>query len=266
MQIIAQEIAERVVQKIIARKKRALVVFTGANIGIDEALACIYALRKEGFTFQVLFSEAAEQMLDMTKIRAAFAPEEMPVGLNQQVPSALAMAYETILVPTLTIRSVAHLASGATDTHAQAVIFAGLMRGKTVIAAVDGCCPDNPLRAKRGYTPNEALKQKLRDNMSQFKSFGATLTTADRLFDKTMRSLQLQSSAAFSAPVAQIAKTAPAISSGAQKVFDGGKLLSQQYIFGCADGTTIIVPKGTLITQLAKDEARKRNVRIQLQS
>ena len=49
-------LAQRVVEKLLARQKQALVVYTGSNIGEAAALEAMSRLRGEGFTFRVLLS------------------------------------------------------------------------------------------------------------------------------------------------------------------------------------------------------------------
>ena len=47
-------LAQRVVEKLLARQKQALVVYTGSNIGEAAALEAMGRLRGEGFTFRAL--------------------------------------------------------------------------------------------------------------------------------------------------------------------------------------------------------------------
>ena len=54
MNLLADELAERVVRKLIDRQKRALVIVTGAAIGVPKALEQLKELRDEGFTYHVL--------------------------------------------------------------------------------------------------------------------------------------------------------------------------------------------------------------------
>ena len=55
------------------------------------------------------------------------------------------------------------------DTPAAAVILDGLMRGKNVIVATDGCCPDHAERARRGFRMAEPLKQTLRTHLEALR-------------------------------------------------------------------------------------------------
>ena len=188
--IIAQIIAERVVEKLLERQKQALVVYTGSNMGIEAGLKCLRTLRQEeGFTYRVLLTRSAAGMLDAAAIREALEPEEMWTETPGDSPEVLTARYDTILVPALTVNTAAHVAGCMADTPAAAIILDGLMRGKNVVAAVDGCCPDNPERIRRGFHMTEALKKKLRENKNALREFGAVLTTSDRLGEAALKAV-----------------------------------------------------------------------------
>ena len=57
--LLADELAERVVQKLVERQKRALVVFTGSDMGARSALHSLEGLREEGFTSRALMTRSA---------------------------------------------------------------------------------------------------------------------------------------------------------------------------------------------------------------
>ncbi len=258
-QILAQTVAERVVEKLIQRQKTALVVFTGSTMNTAQSLASLKALRKQGFTFHVLLTRSAARLLDQAEILASLQPKSFWIETADASPEVLTLKYDTIIVPAMTVNSVAHVVNCMADTPATAIIFDGMMRGKNVVIAVDGCCPDNPLRAERGFAIPEPLKQKLRDNLTQLQSFGAKLTTAEHLGEKTLKTIF----GGFA--TSKGVQRTPAIASTCG-AYQGGKVLSGTYIATQPSHTTLLVPVGTLVTQVAKDEARRRDIRIQIQS
>lgn len=188
--IIAQVIAERVAQKLLERQKHALVVYTGSDMGLEEGLENLRMLRREdGFTYWVLLTKSAAGILDATAIRSALEPAEFWVEKPGAPPEALTARYDTILVPTLTVNTAAHVAACMADTPAAAIILDGLMRGKNVVAAVDGCCPDNPERIRRGFHMAEGLKKKLREQKDTLRDYGAYLTTAGHLRETAKKAI-----------------------------------------------------------------------------
>lgn len=331
--IIAQVLAERVVQKLLGRQKQALVVYTGSNMGIEAGLENLRMLRQEdGFTYRVLLTKSAAGILDAAAIRSALEPEEFWVGQPGDSPEAMTARYDTILVPALTVNTAAHVAACMADTPAAAIILDGLMRGKNVVVAVDGCCPDNPERLRRGFHMAEGLKKKLREQKDALRDYGAYLTTAGHLREAANQAIMSFAPAADPAK-AGLGKAAgnrqddigfapvtmpvqaglgraggsgqdmwAAGSQGAYEQPDGkpgrqvqslgspelgiqyrakptakgdapifrasleGRVFSVTHIKPYPDHATVIVPKRTIITQLASDEARARGIQIEIES
>ena len=237
-------LAQRVVEKLLARQKQALVVYTGSNIGEAAALEAMGRLRGEGFTFRVLLSRGASGLLDVERLRSVLEPEKLWVETPEETPEALTARYDTILVPAMTVHTAAHVAACMADTPASAVILDGLMRGKNVVVNIDGCCPDHAERLKRGFHMAEPLKQALRNNLETLRSFGARLTTSGGLY---------------AAPAAR-PEAAPRKQEGAARIRLEGRVLSGRHVQGCPPHSTLWVPRETLITQLAADEARRRDI------
>ena len=257
-------LAQRVVEKLLARQKQALVVYTGSNIGEAAALEAMGRLRGEGFTFRVLLSRGASGLLDVERLRSVLEPEKLWVETPEETPEALTARYDTILVPAMTVHTAAHVAACMADTPASAVILDGLMRGKNVVVNIDGCCPDHAERLKslmkNAYNLGvaEPLKQALRNNLETLRSFGARLTTSGGLYDKALRAVG-GAQARTAAPAAR-PEAAPRKQEGAARIRLEGRVLSGRHVQGCPPHSTLWVPRETLITQLAADEARRRDI------
>lgn len=268
-EVLTQVLVQRVVEKLMERQKQALVVYTGSDIGLAPTLEAMGRLREEGFTFRTLLSRNAAEVLNPEKIRAALRPEALWLERPEETPEALTARYDTILVPAMTVRTASHVAACMADTPAAAVILDGLMRGKRVVINVDGCCPDNPERAKRGFHMADPLRQKLRENMKILRSYGAQLTTSTQFYEKTMemgmpgfRSKAQPEAEPRKAPQAERPAPLPAtpVKSGVITLSMDGRVLSGRHLQGCPDHSTVLVPGETMITQLAADEARRRDI------
>lgn len=255
-QAFVQILAQRVMEKLLERQKQALVVYTGSNIGADPALEALGRLREEGFTFRVLLSRGAAGLLDVDRIRSVLVPEALWVETPGDTPEALSARYDTILVPALTVRTAAHVAACMADTPTSAIILDGLMRGKNVVVNIDGCCPDHPERAKRGFCMTQPLKQALRNNLKTLRAFGARVTTSEGLYDETRKAVResFRPQAVTQAP--------PPARAQETRVRLEGRVLSGRHLQGCPPHSTLWVPRETLITQLAADEARRWDIRI----
>ena len=255
--LLVEELAQRVVEKLLARMKQALVVYTGSNISAGEALEAMSRLRADGYTFRVLLSQSAAGLLDVEAIRAALEPEELWIGAPGDTPEALTKQYDTIIVPATTVRTAAHVAACMADTPAAAVILDGLMRGKDVILATDGCCPDHRERARRGFRMAEPLKQTLRGNLETLRASGARLTSADRLDQAVKRAM-----AARFPMGGNTGKHSSTQQRAANTIRLKGHVIGGQQLAGCPSGSTVWVEPHALITQLAADDARRRGITI----
>lgn len=269
MTLLADELAERVVQKLIERQKRALVIVTGAAIGVPTALEGLKELRGEGFTYHVLMTRSAMYVTGEETVRAALSPEELWVESPDGFPDQVAGRFDTVLVPALTVRTAAYLANCMPETPAATMIFNALMKGKNVVAAVDGACPDNPMRAKLGYHMTPALRNALHENLEKLQAYGAKLTSAQGMADAVRRAIT--SFLPAQATVKKADAPAEPVSGAAQaghviRPALTGKILSVKAVNTAPRGAVIAVPKGTIVTALASDEARRRGVAIQIQS
>ena len=267
MRLLAEELAERVVQKLVERQKRSLVIVTGAAIGVPTALEQLKGLKAEGFTYHVLMTRSAMHVTGEEAVRAALDPEELWVESADRPPELAAAGFDTILVPALTMNTAAHLAGCMSDTPAAAMILSGLLKGKNVVVAVDGACPDNPMRAKLGYHMTRPMRDALHENLEKLRAYGARLTAADDMANAVRKAVTSFLPAQAAKPAAPAGGDKPAPQSGAViRPALTGKILSVKAVNTAPRGAVIAVPKGTIVTALASDEARRRGVAIQIES
>ena len=89
----------------------------------------------------------------------------------------------------MTLNCAAHVAACQADTAGSRMIFDSLLRKKNVIIAIDGCCPDNGERREMGYEIGVGLRERLRSNIEDIRSYGAHVTVAENLYRKTMMAI-----------------------------------------------------------------------------
>ncbi len=263
--LLADELAERVLQKLVDRQKRALVIVTGAAIGVPTALEGLKELRKEGFAYHVLMTRSAMYVSGEKAVRAALDPEELWVESPDGFPEQVAARYDTILVPALTVRTAAYLANCMPETPAATMIYNGLMKGKNVVIAVDGACPDNPKRKELGYRMTPAMRDVLHENLEKIRAYGGRLTSADGMADAVRKAVYSFLPAQKPAAPAK-AEQPPAQGGRVIRPALTGRVLGVKAVNTAPRGTVVVVPKGTIVTALASDEARIRGVTIQIES
>ena len=262
VEAIGEEVARRVSAKLIALQKKALVVCTASTMGFSQWLVGLQQLEQEGFTFDLYMSENAAKILQVSAIRSAVSFGKVWLGESELPPEAIAAPYYTILVPAMTVNTAAKIANGFCDTPASRLILNSMMKGKNVIIAVDGCCPDNPERAAKGYKMTEPLKVQLRQNKARLQDFGAVLTTAGKFASKTLRVIGASEAIAPAAScncatMNQAPKKAAPVTSKVTR-----KIVGRQDVAHLPEGAVLRIPAGSQITQLAMDIIRVRRIQI----
>ena len=187
---LVREIAKLVSRKLLEYQKNAMVVFTGTTIGTDVALEALCDLKEQGFTYHVLLSHSASKVLDVEKIRASLKPEDLWLGCSERTPEDLCSKYETILVPALTINSAARVANCMSDTVATSIILNGLLRRKTVVLSIDGCCPDVQKQINGGVPLPPILEGRLRSNLELLQGYGAILTKSSDMSSTVQKAIR----------------------------------------------------------------------------
>ncbi len=254
---LTTEIAQRVSQKLIELQKKALVVCTGSTMGFPLWMVGLQQLQQAGFQFDLYLSQSAAQILNVGAIQAGLNIGKVYLGSSDEPPEKVAMPYPTILVPAMTINTAAKIASCTADTPAARVIFNSMLRGKNVVVAVDGCCPDNSERAAKGYRMTPAVKEQLRANLERMRDFGAVLTTAEAMASKTLRLIGAGGED-HRPPAACTREKAPAAPGEVR--YTGGRIVGRGAVAGLSAGAVLRIPKGCQVTQLARDTAAVRGV------
>ncbi len=236
-------ITQKVRENLTLSSKEAVVLFTGSTLGFEKSIKELELLKQEGYGFSVYLTESAKRVLDVELIKNALAPRQI-LGGEGFLPEQLATQLETLIIPTMTINTAAKLAACISDTEATRLISTALMRGKRVIAVVDGCCPDNRERMEKGFIISDSLRQQLKRNMDKIQGYGISLTTSDKLYKKVLGK-----------------KKEDETRQQATAHFDL-KVLGEKDVEAYKGEEVLIVSRNTLITQMAKEAADMYGIKI----
>lgn len=247
-------LSDRVVAALQARRRTALLLFTGTDLGLEPALAGLEALRRDGWVFTAVLSPRAEGLVPAARLRAL---GDVAVPADAAALDRLLDGSGLVVVPTLTVTTAAKVAGVLRDSLASYLLARALETGKGVIAAVDGCCPDNPQRAARGFQVADSYKARLRANLEALRGYGVRLTTADALAGKLAATLAGTVAVQPAGPAAQPVAAAPTISAPPRTA----RIFSRSDAALCA-GPEIRLPAGVLVTPAAADLLRTRNIRL----
>lgn len=274
MSTIVEYISDQVILRYMEACKKATVLFSGALIGYKDAVESLNQLKKEGWHFTAVLSKAAGEVLTEEKIKNDIGPDAIyvegaPINGRQIVDES-----QFVIIPALTINTAAKVAGCINDNLLTNMIARAMFTGKPIVAAVDGCCPDNKVRAQMGFKVTEAYKARMRRNLEDMLSYGITLTTDHSLAAKVNEVFSANATLpAFeskpapkqerivSARMTPSAK-APAAPSASGSVKLEKKVIGRADIAKNAGFKTIIVREDALLTTLAKDEALNRGIAI----
>ncbi len=232
-----RELIARIVAETLAGarppRRNALVLFTGALLGFEAALASLG--RAQGVVnLDWIQTDSASRILDRSAIDA--------VGMTP-ADTSLAVSHDLLIVPTLTVNMVAKVTHGIGDCLASNVIAEFVMSGKPVVAATNAACPDSA--DKRGWFPAmpEGYAAMLRSNLETLASFGVRLTTAERL----------------DWAVSQIVGT-PVAQAGVDCDL---KVISESVIKTMAPRSTVRIGRSSIVTDLAREAAASARITLE---
>lgn len=266
--VVSDYVVQEVVKRYLARSKKALVLFSGALIGIQEVYENLNQLKADGWSLTVAMSQSAKEIISEQTIKEKIGPDAIYAEGNPVDYRKLVDECNYIIIPTLTINTTAKVANAINDNLLTRIIYRAMSVGKPIVAAIDGCCPDNEVRAKMGFKANDAYKAKLRSNLEALQSYGIVLTSAKNLFNKVNKVL------AGSFKFSNVRKAEPEKKAEACSCQSAGKakksgtvrldknVISRNDILLNRQYKTIIVGKRANVTALAQDEAFRYGITI----
>ena len=270
MSTFVEYISDQIVLRYMEACKKAVVLFSGALIGYQDAVPALNELKKDGWKLTAVLSKAAGEVLTKERIINDIDPEAIyvegaPVNGRQIVDES-----QFVIIPELTINTAAKVANCISDNLLTNMIGRAMATGKPIVAAIDGCCPDNAVRAKLGFKVTDAYKARMRKNLEDLQAYGIVLTVNANLCHKLNK--VYEASFPFPKPggneKAEPAKGADTCSVKMQVMNTGGSVRLDKKVIGRIDIAkllnceTVMVRQDALVTGLARDEASKRGITI----
>lgn len=273
MSTIVEYISDQIVLRYMNACKKAAVLFSGALIGYADAVKSLKELKNDGWELTVVMSKAADEVLTKERIQNDIGPDAIyvegaPVNGRQIIDDN-----QFVIVPALTINTAAKVANCISDNLLTNMISRAMATGKPVVAAVDGCCPDNEVRAKMGFKVTDAYKARMRSNLEALQSYGIHFTVDNNLFEKVNKvytaSFDFPSPDSNAKPAkVKAEQTAQPSCSGSAAAEEASSIKLNKNVIGRVDIArnarykTIIVGAGAVVTGLASDEAYNRGITI----
>ncbi|MDO4978229.1 MAG: flavoprotein [Eubacteriales bacterium] len=275
MATIVDYISDQVILRYMDACKSATVLFTGALIGYGDAVESLNELKNDGWKLTAVLSKAASEVLTAERIKKDINPDVIYVEGAPVDGRKIIDDNALVIIPTLTINTAAKIANCISDNLLTNMISRAMSTGKPIVAAIDGCCPDNEVRAKIGFKVTEAYKKRMRRNLEDIQSYGIILTVDKNLSKKVDR--VFGSTFNFEVPAAEVKMAVMEAQKGAttqavEKIVKSEKVSTSlkldKKVIGRVDIAknarfkTIIVREDAVVTGLAVDEARNRGITI----
>lgn len=229
--------------------RRALVLFTGALLGFEDALDGLAEIGAAGVELDYVQTPSAARILDQDRIAA--------VGMTE-VSNKLVREHQMLIVPTLTVNIAAKVAHGIGDCLASNLLAEFIMANRPVVAVESAATPDSP--EKQGWFPNmpAGYAARLRRNLAELAAFGVRLCSAQALPETVLQAWSDHAAAGAATPAAAPQPAAPAPSVDCHR-----SLISHSVVQALASGTRLRVRPDARVTALAADAARARSIRIE---
>ncbi len=213
-----------------AAEKRLLAIFGATQLELDEPLEQLQACKQDGWKITIILSDLATKVLDIEPIHAAFGEDSiLQENTLTEIPAFVDL-YQQIVLPVFSHPMAAKLALGLVDTPATYLVYEALSRGKTVIAVSD------------------LLK---RDKVSQ------EINAIQVEYVNVLSELGVQL-----VPMIQLAESVKDRTGDSSLRLDG-TLISASTISNLdANVRELVYAKQTIITPLAREQAKKRGIKL----
>ena len=267
---LVEYIVNRVVEKLAQRQKTALVLFTGATIGFKQSIESLNKLQQDGWKFNVVISKAAEEVLTEDLIKTSLKIENVIKEDDKPNIKELLEQNNLIIIPSLTINTASKIANCISDTLVTNIVSKAMMSGKKIIASLNACCIKNKERQSiYGDNVTQAYKNRLINNLETIKSYGIDLTTSENLFykvekynKKNLNTNNLGTNNQSQVNQKQEEVKNPPQNKNLLSTKLNKKVISRADVYENRGYNCIFVDKGSLITDLAYEEAKKLNLKI----
>ena len=146
--------------------KHILVIFTG-TMTMEDGLKPLVRGRGQGVRYDLVFSKAAEEMMEIDKIALKFQPRKV---MKESIPlttTNLLKDIDGIVVPFLTQNTAFKLALGIQDQLIPRLLWHGLWIGKPIWMNLEGL-----LTYMDNKTASIALNKMIEDNIQKLKGMG----------------------------------------------------------------------------------------------
>lgn len=250
-EVIIENIAEKVLEKLAEYGKRALILFTGASTGFMQSIKSLRALEGAGWNMTAVMSAAAESVLGKPLIKDMLSLKDVVTEESAPDVKSLVGSCNFIVIPSMTVNTASKIANCISDNFITNIISFSMRAGKTIIASTNACCPDSLER----FHVTEAYKDRIENNLEALGDYGIYLTSSDNLANK-VSSIYLKQYGINNK------KDINSCRSERRVIRLKEKIINRNCVLNNKDFVVIKVGSDAIVTDLARDEAAKSNIKI----
>lgn len=255
---VLEDISKRLQGESIIEKEKedktlkALIVLNGSNIDLSEKIENIKKLKNRGIKVSLAFSFMAERLLETQRIINTLQPLEIYKEEDIIKLKDISKEYSIIIGPNITTNTLSKISLGMIDTFIPNLIWTFLYQGKKVYLDF------NQVKNYLGEeTKNKEILNITNRYIDTIKKMGAIEIDDKNILEniiKDYRDLQIESQTNLN----KVPQTKE------EEIPQAKTVITEKDIISMSSNNKLILPKGTIITPLAKDKAREKNIKIEI--
>lgn len=231
-------------------KEKALIVFTGSNIKLDGKTKELNKLKDHGIQISIAFSFMAERILDIDTLIASLEPVEVYKEEDVFNLEEISKNYSYIIGPNITMNTLSKVSLGMIDSFISNILWTYLYMGKKVY--LDFTSVKNYLGVP---SQNVEVNNMIDNHINTIKKMGAMEITEGNYMDRIINKKNTH-----------IGEKTKAKKENTQSAQILNKVITENDILGFSlDNKSITLPKGTILTPLARDKARDMGIEIDIE-
>ncbi|MGJ0845665.1 flavoprotein [Tissierella praeacuta] len=253
---VLEDISKRLQGESIIEKEnktlKALIVLNGSNIEINEKIENIKKLKNRGINISLAFSFMAERLLDTQRIINTLQPLQIYKEEDITKLKNISKEYSIIIGPNITTNTLSKISLGMIDTFIPNLIWTFLYQGKKVYLDF------NQVKNYLGEeTKNKEILNITNKYIATIKKMGAIEIDKENRIDSIITNTEYEKS-----NLTDINKSTNL--SNYKYNRNNKTVITEKDIINLEANNKLILPKGTIITPLAKDKAREKNIKIEI--
>lgn len=233
---VLETITEKMERREYSSQRKVLIAFTGSNLKLADRLEELKGFKSKGIEFSLAFSFMAERIVDVDYIVKCLSPVEVYREEDVFQLEYVVDKHQMLISPNISTNTLSKVVLGIIDSFIPTLIWTFLYREKPVY--LDFTSLRNFLGSK---SYNNRLNAVVENHIKAVKDMGAVELIPGRYVEV------VDNKGSVSTPSVD------------------KKVITERDLKELGEGSRVILPKGTIITPLAKDKAKLLGITLEVQ-